>query len=693
MRVLVIDHRDSFTYNLVSYIEDIIGARPVVVSYDADYDIADVEKFDAIVLSPGPGRVDNPSDIGKTLDVIRDTTVPILGVCLGHQAINYAWGGGTTRAPEPVHGRTSLVEHDGTGLFSGIENPVTVVRYHSLIADPIAEDIEITARSTDGITMAIAHASKPQWGVQFHPESIGGFDGHRLLENFLRLAARHTGLDFVTNAAGAGDELAEDLTDDKPGSSESCRWKVEARTLDFAVDAAAAFHHLYRETASTFWFDAGDKNHPDGQVSYFGDNAGPHSGGEHIDGIDGGALYIAEKELFSADTRDVDHLDLDFTLGWVGFVSYEVKSICGHSASAEQHYPTTSFIFTDRVIAVDHRRNKTHILFLLETESGQEDGTEPQPARDTAANAAQYQWAQAMSEQLHSLQPVTIPADPITVGPLTARHNREEYLAKIAACQEYIRAGDSYEICLTNQLSADVVSCDPLGTYLKFRALNPAPFGAFLNFGDQIILSSSPERFIKVTPERIIESRPIKGTRKRSEDPVVDNQLKADLETNPKDRSENLMIVDLVRNDLARIARPGTVTVPAPFVVESFATVHQLVSTVTAELAPENTLADVFFATFPGGSMTGAPKYRSMDIIEELEDGPRGIYSGAVGYFSLNGAMDFSMVIRTIVIRDGLLEYGVGGAILALSDPEEEYQETITKAAPLLRLIGQDFPQ
>lgn len=188
-----------------------------------------------------------------------------------------------------------------------------------------------------------------------------------------------------------------------------------------------------------------------------------------------------------------------------------------------------------------------------------------------------------------------------------------------------------------------------------------------------------------------MESKPIKGTRPRGATPEEDAAIARELATNPKDRAENLMIVDLVRNDLARGAQPATVQVDKLFDVETYATVHQLVSTVSAELGEKDPV-DCVRAAFPGGSMTGAPKIRTMDIIDELESGPRGIYSGGLGYFSLDGAVDLSMVIRTLVLTPGHLEYGVGGAILALSDPDAEWEEIRVKTRPLLGLFGVDFP-
>jgi len=234
---------------------------------------------------------------------------------------------------------------------------------------------------------------------------------------------------------------------------------------------------------------------------------------------------------------------------------------------------------------------------------------------------------------------------------------------------------------------------DPWPAYQVLRAQSPAPFAAWLRFADLFVLSTSPERFIRVSGGGVVESRPIKGTRPRGPSAEQDRLLRDELVASEKDRAENLMIVDLVRNDLGSCAQPGSVHVPSIFEVESYAHVHQLVSTVRARLRRDVSAVDCVRAAFPGGSMTGAPKLRTMQIIDDLERGPRGIYSGALGYFSSNGAADLAIVIRTLVVTPDEVSFGVGGAITALSDDAAEFEETIIKASAITSGLGARFSE
>ncbi len=281
--------------------------------------------------------------------------------------------------------------------------------------------------------------------------------------------------------------------------------------------------------------------------------------------------------------------------------------------------------------------------------------------------------------------PKAAPAPP-GGGPIRPMVARQAYLDKVRRIKDYIASGDALEVCLTHRLDAPLDE-EPLSVYLRLRRENPAPFGAYLDLGDLKLLCASPERFLRLRAGRL-QSRPIKGTRPRGRTPDEDGSLRLALAASEKDRCENVMIVDLVRNDLGRVCRTGSVEVTEFLLIEPYATVFQLVSTIEGELAEGAGLFDAIRACFPGGSMTGAPKIRAMEIIDELEPVARGPYAGALGYLSATGDCDLNIVIRTILARGGRASFHVGGAVVADSDPEAEWRETLDKAAGLVGALG-----
>ncbi len=337
--------------------------------------------------------------------------------------------------------------------------------------------------------------------------------------------------------------------------------------------------------------------------------------------------------------------------------------------------PDAAFLFADRLIAFDHVERTTYVVAVS--------------APDAVEEAES--WIRDTSLRLLSLPAVTEPDWERLVAerdgpPVEFRLSRshQQYLDDIASCKQYLIDGETYEICLTNKITASIRP-EPLPLYRTLRRINPAPFSAFLRYGRSAVLSSSPERFLSIGRDRWAEAKPIKGTCRRGETPAEDIRLADELRADEKTRAENLMIADLLRNDLGIVCEVGTVHVPFLMHVESYETVHQLVSTVRGLLREEVEPPDCVRACFPGGSMTGAPKKRTMEIIDELEGEARGVYSGAIGYFGLSGAVDLNIVIRTLVIDGETTTLGVGGAIVMQSDAEDEYQEIVLKGrAPML---------
>ncbi len=300
----------------------------------------------------------------------------------------------------------------------------------------------------------------------------------------------------------------------------------------------------------------------------------------------------------------------------------------------------------------------------------------------TAAHAkARAAWlAAALGDQ-------AVASPVIKARPWTAEIARPTYEAKVAEIVEAIHAGDIYQANFTQRFTADANDQSLFDLYRRLRSLAPAPFGAFLNAGETRILSASPERFLKVDSNGNVETRPIKGTRPRGDTPATDAAFAAELVASTKDRAENLMIVDLLRNDLARVCEPGSIAVPQLCALETFPAVHHLVSVVTGQLRNGRTAADLLRAAFPGGSVTGAPKIKAMEVIHAQEPSARGPYCGAIAWLGFDGAMDSSIVIRTLVQTGDIIAAQGGGGIVAQSDPAAEYDESMTKVKPLLAVL------
>lgn len=702
MRTLLVDNHDSFTYNLVHQLARVTGAEPTVVrNDDPDWHPALLTEFDAVVISPGPGTPQRAADFGISREIVERTDLPLLGVCLGHQGIGLLNGASVGRAPEPRHGRTSPVLHEGEGLFAGLPSPFEAVRYHSLAVTGLPERLEVTAWTPDGVVMGLRHRERPLWGVQFHPESICSQYGDELLANFHRLARTGVGrrrervtLRPPAPLAPPHTRSPHETAMPQPSAplprTPARSLRVLTAQVPTPCDDETLHDRLFHAADHAFWLDSSRRD-GQGRFSVMGDASGPLARVATADvatntvtvrsatseeTVEGPFLDWLDRDLAALDV-EVPPLPCDFALGWTGYLGYGLKAECGAPPGPRAEEPDAVMVFADRALVLDHETGTTHLLALAEPD-------DPEPARA---------WLDATARRLTALtgaRPAPPPEPPAPFGEVRLRHDRDTYLRLIDACQEEIAAGESYEICLTNMAEAKT-GVHPWQAYRFLRRTSPAPFGALLRFGELSVLSTSPERFLRVSADGVVESKPIKGTRPRGATPEEDAALVADLRTHEKDRAENLMIVDLVRNDLGRCAETGSVRADPVFAVESYATVHQLVSTVTARLRPDSSPVRCLRAAFPPGSMTGAPKPRTMEIIDRLEDGPRGIYSGAIGYLSLTGAADFSVVIRTAVVTPGRLRYGVGGAIVALSDPAAEFEETVVKAAPLLALAGTGF--
>lgn len=495
--------------------------------------------------------------------------------------------------------------------------------------------------------------------------------------------------------------------------------QLHAERLDCVPDAARLFHTLYGRSPHAVWLDSSLRTEGTpaerSRFSILADDGGRFGQDvRHRSGVT--RLTIGTATVATAGPffrwldgvwgrralRPPEGYACEFTLGWLGYLGYELKRETGGS-DVSSGTPDAAMIFAGRAVVLDHRDGSVWLLaleapdtaeWLALARSAVTAAATADPLGGTAVGVGAVGGAMGTA--------VRTGTEPAPV--FTGRDTETAYKVKIADAQHEIAEGNTYEVCLTTAVSADVPA-DPAGpgldawaTYLALRRKNPAPFASYLRFGELTVASTSPERFLRIAADGAMRAEPIKGTRPRAAEPARDEELRRQLEASPKDRAENIMIVDLLRNDLSHFAVAGSVTVSRLCAIESYATVHQMVSTIDAKLKPGLPRAEAVAACFPAGSMTGAPKISTMAILDRLEEAPRGVYSGAIGYFSLSGAMDTAVAIRTLVIRpDGAggaeLSLGVGGAITADSSPQEEYDEIRTKAYGVLSALGAEFPE
>ncbi|MDP3730589.1 MAG: aminodeoxychorismate synthase component I [Candidatus Omnitrophota bacterium] len=385
--------------------------------------------------------------------------------------------------------------------------------------------------------------------------------------------------------------------------------------------------------------------------------------------------FLILKELFRRFTVSCaprpQEYGIPFMAGGVGYFGYDMKCFIEKLPDISKDdlsLPDCVVGFYDTVLVFDHLKDKAYLTGV---------------GFEGISTDAKSKLKAALSSKNKKI--VHVPAA-FAEGGLRSNFTKAGYMKIVEEAKEYIKKGDIYQVNLSQRFEADLKD-EPYGLYLKLRSASPAPFASYLNFKDVIIISSSPERFL-MKRGACIETRPIKGTSPRSSDPLTDEFNEISLKESYKDRAEHIMIVDLERNDLGRICEYGTVK-PTKFItLERYSTVFHLVSTVSGRLKKGVDPVDCLTAAFPGGSITGAPKVRSMEIIEELEPVKRSLYTGAIGYISFDGNMDTSIVIRTIVVKDKKLYFQVGGGIVFDSDPEKEYYETLDKARGIMGALG-----
>jgi para-aminobenzoate synthetase component 1 len=450
---------------------------------------------------------------------------------------------------------------------------------------------------------------------------------------------------------------------------------------------------LLKDKRFSFFLDSGMDPHKLGRYSFIGSdpfmvfsargNEGTISQGSKKRSSNGNPFDVLG-HLLEVYRLDSNSSPIPFIGGAVGYFSYDLCHFIERLSSTtvdDLKLPECYFGFYDLVLAFDNLQGKTYVISTGFPELEETKRMEKAAKR---LNEVKAQVADALGSGIRAVPtPISSPVEQLA---LEGNFTREEYVAAVEKARQYIIAGDIFEVNLSQRFEAEL-SITPYQLYRRLRQINPAPFAGYLGFDEVQVVSASPERFLRLRGDRV-ETRPIKGTRPRGKTPEADETLAKKLLNSSKDRAENVMIVDLERNDLGRVCRFGTVNVTELAILEVFPTVFHLTSTVVGRLREGKNSIDLLKATFPGGSITGAPKVRAMEIIDELEPTKRSVYTGSIGYLSFGGDLELNIAIRTFLVKGKRAYFQVGGAVTYDSDPETEYQETLDKARALVDALN-----
>ncbi len=619
--LLLIDNYDSFTYNLAQYFGELgcefLIKRNDEISLDEIADLAPQH----ICISPGPCT---PREAGISKEVVLrfGPEVAILGVCLGHQCIAEAYGGKVVRASRVMHGKSSMISHDGSALFCDLPAPFEAGRYHSLVVERLTTT----------------------------------------LAEFSRLAKRGNVIPVFAEFVADGET------------------------------PVSAFKKLDRGGYS-FLFESTEKNDVSGRFSFVGTEP------RVVVQSYGYEVRIAERgreQRFNTAADPLDELrklmaryqfvscpELPrFAGGAVGFLGYEAihffEPKVPIASQDELQLPEALFMITNSLLIFDHRLRSLKIVVNAFLDDGSLEEVYAQAAESIRTivhqltKSADLRFISNTDSQMH---------------PARSNFCPEEFGRAVEQAKEYIRAGDIFQVVLSQRFESDFDG-DPLDFYRCLRFINPSPYMFCLKFGDDFsLVGSSPEMHVRLIGDAI-EIRPIAGTRARGATVTQDERNAAELLADPKERAEHIMLVDLARNDVGRVADFGTVRVTEMMEIERYSHVMHIVSNVAGRLRAGYTAFDLVKATFPAGTVSGAPKIRAMQIITDLEKTRRGCYAGAIGYFGFDGNFDSCIALRCAVLKNKKAYFQAGAGIVADSDPHLEYKETVNKARAMAKALA-----
>ncbi len=741
MHLLLIDNFDSFTWNLAQLFMT-LDCRVSVRRNTTPLAELIALAPDALLISPGPGT---PHESGVSMEALRHWMhrIPVLGVCLGMQVINECFDGRTVHAAEPVHGKTQPLRHDGSGVFAALPSPFRAARYHSLAVERHSDELIEQAWTQDGTVMALRHASLPLHGVQFHPESFLTEHGESMARNFLALVGDAGGPE-TGRAVGSAlqDQDLQGLVRQKPPprvpdeigiGSVIASWRWSAAAEDLPAMSAAAFaekaHRRADGTPHLILLSGGEHDCSRRSIAFLRPAAilRAKNGRStlttadsilHDDSDPFALLRMAHDGLMRSREDASSHTHAHapareanappFPSPMIsGYVAYEAAreiETLPAAAHDELALPDMFFLWPTEMLIRSHDDGAVTRLSL----TWRHDGA--LLSEITAAVASSAPEQSSASEQSPE------PRLDKSGGFLRRSFSRRDYEDAVRRVRRHIRDGDVYQVNLSQRFVFPLRE-HPFRLWLRLFAANPAPFYAYVDAGDHRVLSTSMERLFRIArsdlaqqelqsrePEQgasvpdeavesaqgqmVIETRPIKGTRPRGATAAEDARLERELASSAKDDAELSMIVDLARNDIGHVCRAGSVRVAEHKRIERYANVMHLVSVVRGTLRADADIAAVFRALLPGGSITGCPKIRAMEIIDALEPVTRHVYTGSIGMLAADGTADFSIAIRTAVAKDNECHLSVGGGIVYDSDPAAEYAETLDKGATFFRLAG-----
>jgi len=706
MKILLIDNYDSFTYNVYQYLKEM--KNEVICTRNDKISIKEIEEMnpDIVFISPGPG---NPTSAGICLEVVKHFKgkISIFGICLGHQVIGEAFGGKIVHAKELNHGKTSKIYTNSKGVFKNLPSEFIATRYHSLVVEKetLPECFEITCQTSDGEIMGIRHKDYNIEGVQFHPESIMTDIGKNILLEFLQLTERLIGK-YLSNASTDYEDANIIKLDELNGVKKigvkqyALKFNIKKNFLNIFENIRAKYGECnctILDSVEGPTIDCGNSYigvFPQYELIISNKKMKIITKNKYIYGIfieNFKELYDIKEDNFNLEERKfsdiypiistifkaekIHDLNIDFSNGLIGAFSYEylhyIEKIQNTNDSILK-FPDVHLKYFSTILQYDKAASELVVIDNVIT------GIEQIKLN-----------IEGLLEEKENLisnytdNNVTKESTVETFSNMT----KEEFFDKVAIAKQHIKDGDIFQIQIGRRLHVKQ-KIKPFDIYKKLRKINPSPYMFYWECKDYQLISNSPELQLKVENEKVI-IRPIAGTSKgKGKTKEEAKALREDLENNPKEQAEHIMLVDLARNDIGRIAIPGSVKVSKLMNTEEFSNVFHLTSNVEGEILGEINTMKLFESTFPAGTLTGAPKVRAMEIINELENEERGPYGGAFGFFEFNGNILSSITIRTILRKGEDLYLQASAGIVADSKDYLEWNEIQHKTETIKQVLN-----